>query len=391
MTPAERENRVYSPSQLILYDACPGAWAAQYLPPKEEPTDQSYPLDFGSLYHTIIEHYNRDCAKRGVPADPAVMEDIVKHWFWEQDRAATIPAGDFREMLELCMRTAYRQQLDLDNLYGIEEWLWMSVNGYRMRMRPDIVFVRGNQATVPDYKTSRVVMTDAQVKADFKSRCYAAAVMDEENCPQVDAVRVTMDFARYGHTSEAVFTHEDAELVKEETYWRIQQLEADMAYECTPGDWCGLCRRRSVCPALTHAMMGAGNMVKAVGQREQAEFILGEIVLFGIALDNRKKVLAEWAAHTPVVKNGMCYGPREHRGREYDASELYHAYLGTDSGPFAMLSADGKAISSERKRKKKREPGVDLEALGTEKVTTKMELYRVEKPAPKEATNDTTE
>jgi len=50
-----------------------------------------------------------------------------------------------------------------------------------------------------------------------------------------------------------------------------------------------------------------------------------------------------------------------------------------------MLAADGRAIRAELKRKKKREPDVDLAALGTEKVTTKMELYRVPKPAPKEA------
>ncbi|HUT91435.1 MAG TPA: PD-(D/E)XK nuclease family protein, partial [Thermoguttaceae bacterium] len=233
MTPAERENRTCSPSQLILYDACPGAWAAQHLPPKEEPTDRSYPLDWGGLHHDVREQYNQACYKKGVPMDLDIVEDIVNYNFWElvwapkenprdeEGRPPTIPASDYREFLDVCYRGIRSSgPLDLDNLYGIEEWLWMSVNGYRMRMRPDIMFVRGNQATVPDYKTSRVVMTDAQVKADFKSRCYAAAVMDEENCPQVDAVRVTMDFARYGHTSEAVFTHEDAELVKEETYWR---------------------------------------------------------------------------------------------------------------------------------------------------------------------------
>jgi len=283
------------------------------------------------------------------------------------------------------MWLARRQQLDLDNLYGIEEWLWMDVNGYRMRMRPDILFVRGNVATVPDYKTSRVVLTDKQVKADFKSRCYAAAVMAEENCPQVDAVRITMDFARYGHTSEATFIYEDAEEVREEIYWRIQRLEADMEYLETPGDWCGLCRRRSVCPALTHALAGAGNMVDVVARQDQAEFVLGEIKLLRVALKNREDALKPYAAHTPVVANGMTYGPREHRSRVYDADELYKAYDGTESGPFAMLSADGKAIRAELKRKNKHEADVDLEALGTEVVKTRMELYRVPKPAPKEA------
>lgn len=380
MTPAEKKARIWSPSQLILGDSCPGAWAAHYLH-KEEPTDESYPLDYGSLYHTIVEHYNRHCVDKGRPADPDAMQEIAEGVWTSTARPRTIPDSDWPEMKRLCQWTADRQVLDLDNLYGIEDWLWMTVAGRRMRMRPDLVFVRGNVATVPDYKTSRVAMTDKQVKADFKSRCYAAAVMDEENCPQVDVVRIVMDFARYGATPSAMFTHEDAEEIREDIRLRIERLEADEDCPETPCDWCGLCRRRSVCGAMTHAIAGAGSMLKVVARADQAEFVLGEIIQLGIALDNRKKKLAEWAAHTPVVKNGMCYGPREHRGKEYEAAELYRAYEGTESGPFAMLSADGKAISSELKRKRRREPGVELEALGTETVTTKMELYRVQEEA----------
>ena len=387
MTPEQKKERVYSPSQLILYDSCPAAWAAQYLH-KEEPTDDSYPLRYGSLYHAIVAHYNDHCQKKGRPADPDVMEDVVNKQFWENGRSALIPDGDWQGMMDLCMRTAHRQQLELEHLVDIESFYWMTVNGYRFRGKPDLVFVRGNQATVPDYKTSRVIMTDKQVADDFKSQCYAALVMDEENCPQVDIVHVTMDFARYGHTSGAYFSRDHTERVKEEIYQRIQRLEADMRYTETPGDWCGLCRRRSVCEALTHAIAGAGNMVKVVARQDQAEFILGEIKLLGVALDNRKKKLAEYAAHTPVVVNGMAYGPREHRGRVYDPDELYKAYEGTESGPFCMLSANGKAIGAERKRKRKREPDVDLETLGHEVVRTKMELYRVEKPAPKEASDE---
>ena len=400
MTPEQTAQFIGSPSSLILYGDCAGAWAAEKIH-KEKPTDRSYPLDWGGLFHDVREDYNHHCYMKGVGVDLDVMKDIVDRHFWEliwtpkenprdeEGRPPTIPDTDYEEFLDVCEWSARSgDPLDLDHLYGIEEWLWMDVNGYRFRGRPDIVFVNGNRATIPDYKTSRVIMTDKQLANDFKSQCYAALLMDEENCPQVDIVRVTMEFARYGHTSEAFFSRDHAERVKEEIYQRIQRLEADMKYECTPGDWCSLCRRRSVCEALTHAIAGAGNMVKVVVRQDQAEFILGEIKLFGVALDNRRKKLAEYAAHTPVVANGMCYGPREHRGRVYDADELYKAYDGTESGPFAMLSADGRAIAAELKRKKKREPDVDLAALGTEKVTTRMELYKVEKPAPKEAMKD---
>lgn len=381
MTPAEKKQRIYSPSQLKLYDSCPGAWAAQYLH-KEESTDESYPLDYGSLYHEIIAHYNHHCVKKGVPADPDVMPDIVNKHFWENGRSSLIPDGDWQGMMDLCMRTAHRQVLDLDHLVDIESFYWMDVNGYRFRGKPDLVFVDGNRATVPDYKTSRVAWTDKQVAADFKSQCYAALVMAEENCPQVDAVKIVMGFERWGVTPSATFTFDHAERVKEEIYWRIQRLEADMAYECTPGDWCGLCRYRSTCPALTHAMMGAKNMVKVVADYEQAQFLVGEMKLLEVALKNRKDALKVYAKHTPVVANGLCYGPREHRSRTYDADELFKAYDGTESGPFAMLSADGTKIRAERERKRKHEPGVDLEALGTETVRTRMELYTVPKPAP---------
>ena len=53
-----------------------------------------------------------------------------------------------------------------------------------------------------------------------------------------------------------------------------------------------------------------------------------------------------------------------------------------EPGPFAFLSANGTAIRAEIKRKRKWVPEIDLEEMGTEKVTTKMELYRVPKPAP---------
>lgn len=381
MTPAEKKQRIYSPSQLRLYDSCPGAWAAQYLH-KEKPTDESYPLDYGSLYHEIIAHYNGHCVKKGVPADPDAMPDIVNKHFWENERSTLIPDGDWQGMMDLCMRTARRQVLDLDHLVDIESFYWMDVKGYGFRGKPDLVFVDGNRAVVPDYKTSRVAWTDKQVEADFKSQCYAALVMAEENCPQVEAVKIVMDFARWGATPSATFTQEHAEQVREEIYWRIQRLEADTEYPCTPGDWCGLCRRRSICPELTHAMMGAKNMVQVVADYEQAQFLVGEVKLLEVALKNRKDALKVFAKHTPVTVNGLCYGPREHRSRTYDPDELYDACKGAEPGPFAFLSADGTAIRAEIKRKRKWIPEIDLTEMGTEVVRTRMEMYSVPKPAP---------
>ena len=389
MTAEQREGRVYSPSQLILADACPAAWAAEKLY-GEAPTDESYPLDYGSLFHKIIARYNKYCRNKGRrTADLERMGEIIDIEFGSEDRSVLIPDGDYGGMSSLCMRTAERQKLDLKHLVDVEHTWYMTVDGYRFRGRPDLVLVDGHKATIPDYKTSRTIKTDAHVGEDFKSQCYAALIMDEENCPQVKVAKVAMDFARYGHTSSFTFMPHHVERVRADIRMRIQRLEAREEFPETPCDWCGLCRRRSVCEALTHAIAGAGNMVKVVARQDQAEFILGEIKLFGVALDNRKKKLAEYAVHTPVEVNGMGYGPREHRSRVYDADELYKAYDGTESGPFAMLSANGDAIRYERERKKKHEPDVDLETLGHGVVKTKMELYKVPKPAPKEVSDAT--
>ena len=150
-----------------------------------------------------------------------------------------------------------------------------------------------------------------------------------------------------------------------------------MRYECTPGDWCGLCRRRSVCEALTHAIAGAGNMVKVVARQDQMDFLVGEAHLLRVALNNRLEKMAEYAANVgPGHSSNMTFGPREHRRLEFDADELYRAYEGSESGPLAMLSADGRAIRAELKRRKKHEPDVDLAALGREVVSTRMELYK---------------
>jgi len=125
-------------------------------------------------------------------------------------------------------------------------------------------------------------------------------------------------------------------------------------------------------------------MVKVVARQDQMDFLVGEATLLRVALNNRLEKMAEYAANVgPGHSRNMTFGPREHHRLEFDAADLYRAYEGTESGPFAMLAADGRAIRAELKRKKKREPDVDLGALGTEVVRTKMELYRVEKPAPK--------
>ena len=381
MTPAEKKQLPSSPSALIDAANCMWMWAEKRVY-KRKGNCRSEPLDFGILGHRIMEHYNDDCEKNKVAARPDVMEDMVNAHFFSDERGC-VPADRYQEMLEMCMRTAYRQELDLNSLVDVEGFLWMDVNGYRFRGKPDVTFVRGNQVVLWDYKTSRAIATENDIKHDFKSRCYVALAMDEENFPQADTVEIVMPFMRYGVAPSHVFIREDAVAVKEEIYQRMEEIEGCIDYKCADGcDWCGLCEFRDVCPSLTHAMMGAGNMVKVVADYEQAQFLVGQKKLLEVALKNTTDALKVFAKHTPVTVNGLCYGPREHRSRTYDPDELYDACKDTEPGAFAFLSADGNAIRAEIKRKRKWIPEIDLTEMGTEVVRTRMELYRVPKPAP---------
>ena len=366
----------FSPTSLLRYESCAYSWARHYI--DGDHGDICYPFLRGSFIHRIFARYIKECGAREIDRDDALMERIVDEAFVAQHAVAMEEHADIMRMM---MRAAERERIDWQALVDVEHPYWMDVGEYRFKGVPDVVYVRGNTAIIPDWKSGWIVPSQAEVKADFKMSCYAALIMDEENYPQVDVVTVKIGNLRYGITRDSSRFAEHAAATKHEIALRIARIVADDELKATPGSYCAVCEFRGECDFITHALASAGNKVPPVVRQDQADHGVGQIIVLRAAADEWSKRVAEFAATTgPARSSDMEYGPRVTESTTYPPQAVVTACEGTDVDPWTLLRPDKKGVD----RAMRKNPPI-AEALKPHAIITagtRTDLHKVKKEAP---------
>lgn len=372
----------FSPTSLLHYESCPASWAGHYI--DGDRGDICYPFLRGSFIHRIFARYIKECADCRIDRDEALMERIVDEAFVAQ---RTVPMGEHADIMKMMLRAARRERIDWQALVDVEHPYWMDVGDYRFKGVPDVVYVRGNTAVIPDWKSGWVVPSQAEVDADFKMSCYAALIMDEENYPQIEIVTVKIGNLRYGITRDSARFAEHAAATKHEIALRIARIEADDEFKATPEpftgtSYCGVCEFRGDCGALTHAIAGAGNKVPPIVDAEWAAHWLNQRKLHSMRAEQITKHLAEYVAFGGPIPYGdeKEYGPRATESTSYPPAAIVEACEGTDVDPWTLLRGDKKGVE----RAMRKNPPI-AEALKPHAIVTagtRTDLHTVKKEAP---------
>lgn len=334
----------YSPTSLLRFESCPWSWARHYV--DGDRGDESPLFVDGRFKHRIMESYISECARREIELDELLMERIVSEKFAEQ---TGVPMSSYQDVLDMMLRAARKSRVDWQNFIAVEDEYHMDVDGHDFMGRLDALYIQGNVAHIPDWKSGWAVPSQAEVDNDFKMACYAALVMDPANYPQVNVVRVNITNLRYGITRDAKLkTFEHAEATKHEIAVRIRQIERAAEaddFPATPGSYCAVCEFRGECPRLTEALARAGNKTPPIVSQDQAEYELGQIILLRAAAAAKTERLADWTAVSgPVRAKDHVYGPRVVESTNYPPEAIFRACEGTEIDPYKLLRADRRAV-----------------------------------------------
>lgn len=329
--------RDYSFSRLNLFESCAMAFKLKYI--DKLPEAPSEAMAFGGLIHKIIAAYSSHCLECGVQTDVSEIPNIVQRCFY--DKPAGIDSSRFGDVLAMAQYFADTHIANIQTLVGSEEWMqtWLEKK-FLFRGIVDRLDIKGDMATITDYKTDHQLRPESEVANDFQLAVYAWLVSLEY--PQIKTFNVQLDFVR--HNVQRGTTLEKAQLarVSDQIVGLIGQVEQAISkkkFPPKPGHFCGWCGYSASCPAAKDIPAD----VKPITQAEDARKAAEELAILERQVAVRKDALKSWCNQFGNVEaNGLTWGFFKTNGQSIEDVDGFVRLMneaGMDPRPY--LSTNG--------------------------------------------------
>ncbi|MCL1970488.1 MAG: ATP-dependent helicase [Candidatus Bathyarchaeota archaeon] len=166
-------DHVFSVSQFTSYQKCPRLY--QYRHVMKIPERSRYYFDFGSTVHNIAEQLTR-MQKEGQRVDVVLAEELLaKFWNPEGYQSKLDEQRDYAEAKEILKVFIEEQNKSKSEIVDIERWFETAIGEVRIRGRIDRIDKDESGFTVIDYKTSKSVPSQNELKKDIQLLVYALA------------------------------------------------------------------------------------------------------------------------------------------------------------------------------------------------------------------------
>lgn len=340
-----------SASRLEAWDRCPRAYRFEYVDRLPVPLADQRPRLLGEVAHLLLEHYTRACLAARQPALPGRLPALAR----ELARAERQPArgpGLYREAEALVARFLDAHPVPVAEVAAVELPLALSADGRLVEWRspeawlrgiPDLLLLRGRQATVRDLKSGWVA-DEIELAHGWAPGLYPALVWAWAPGLE-DPMTVEYQSLRSGYTTRievsrahAAQTVEWAQDVAGTLAHHLAAPEDPASFPPRPSSACETCPFVSRCPAGQAALdaVGEGPTPTEAEARHLAGLLLaGEAKLARL----RTRVQRYLADREPLTLNGLQVGYFPTMG-EYDAKAVLAALdaLGEASTDVAMIN-----------------------------------------------------
>lgn len=383
-----------SHTRLETADACPFRFYMLYI--RRIPEPPSPALLEGKGFHKVAELYGRHCVENRVPSDLEAIDRIVRQVCFDPNDG--IGAAYYESLRDMAQEWARQTVFDADRVIGFEERLpagWDPEAGQYPEPNlgrhlfvgvVDLLEMEDSETLViTDYKTERVLRTQAAVERDRQLRRYVGLVAKEY--PQFERFRVRLVFPRFGVTREAVFHRDEGLEALEVVERQLDQLEAKVAevrsgkaapekvFEPTPGDACAFCSFVRECPVFR-----AMNAPTVIQSDDEARKAAQEVIVLRRRIDELSKALqAYFKQAAPIVVGGQSVGYHKKQKLTFkDARAFAQVAEEIGESPWPFLSVDMR-----RARKLLGHP--EFAAVAEVEVSTRFGFERVEQEDEEDA------
>jgi hypothetical protein len=286
------------------FSNCAYAYAAQYVYGVVSESDYTRR---GSLFHRARELYIGLLWQTRQRADFEQAEAA-----WQQ--AATempVPFAMYQDAREIWQGWVERYELNLSTFLAVETDL---VSHFGARLKLDEVHVPdADTIRVTDAKTYWQIPSAEELRTDFQTACYLAAV--RKLFPGFRRREMVYDFPRYGKQVTVSLT--DAELDEVDAMLESQSAAMDdadreMVYPATPGSHCGMCA--ASCPVVDNPDRMLARVTSATEAQDAAAYLA---VLERDQERLRAALRAYTAEHGPVTTSDLTAGHFAREKRVY--------------------------------------------------------------------------
>lgn len=332
-----------------MFSDCPYAWSQRYeLGIPEPPTD---PLRTGQLMASVIEKYLAHLVEGKIPTDVTALPEIAKRVWAEH--GAGLPIRVLDEVLRICTNYAASHVLDFERLVGVEVWLPrkgdpdLVLAGKPVVGKVDELYLSadGREAWIRDAKTNWAVWSEKVAREKLQARVYPVLV--SHAFPDVELVRVTFDFVRWGIERTVELSRGEIEEEVDKLSALIELMQRPGARPATPGARCAYCAYTARCPVFKS--MKAELTTFTPASEQEARAIAAELTVLDAATKQRKEALKVWSdEHGAIELNGIEWGHHESQKPAIDI-RLLAAFLEEDGQE--PLDSDAIAVSTTGLRK----------------------------------------
>lgn len=356
----------WSTSKLELLRLCPFAFL-QDLEGKPRPPQPA--LDGGRYAHAAIRELVRvvladepidvrAIARRTVPGRAEELAGVLDVLTILQEELADEDATFLRIGLA---RGAH-------GVLYVEERLAMPIGPHTFDGQADLVEALGKVCYVTDFKTHWRVESQETFAADVQLPRYALLV-DHHHPGRFERFVLRKRFVRYrGAVRELELERHHLEAVRWDLASEIEEAEARIGdrdpfdFPATPGDWCSVCARTDVCPALER--FEADDVVAAIADDEAAYLAAARVRVLDAHSAKLKRLLKGYlGADHPTGRVQLSggsygYGPSRHKRADVDdVLEVWEAHERPVNRRALRVDVD------ELRRSLDREPGTVRRAM----------------------------
>jgi DNA helicase-2/ATP-dependent DNA helicase PcrA len=238
-------DHLFSVSQFVSYKQCPRLY--QYRHVMKIPEKSRYYFDFGSTVHNIAEQLTR-MQKEGQPVNEIVANALLEKFWNPKGYKTKLDADrDHAEAKKILKVFIEEQNKNTSEILDIERWFETAIGDVRLRGRIDRIDKDATGLTIIDYKTSKTVPSQNELKKDMQLLVYALAVKDIYGNIREEQIKVGEWFLR---SNKKVFFTPEKEAINaiqteiQEITKKINNAEFNPkkdTWECTQCDYKCLC------------------------------------------------------------------------------------------------------------------------------------------------------
>ncbi len=249
---------VYSHSRIASYEKCPKQFHYRYV--LEIPSEtEGIEAFMGKRVHEVLERLYEFASRGQVPSLEKVLYRF--HAFWDEhydDKRVVVvrkgtPVSHYRNLGVRCLTTYYRNHhpFDQGETLGTEEEVLFDLDdegAYRIRGVIDrVVRMPDGTIEIQDYKTGRMVPSQAQLDVDRQLALYQLGLRDrfDDDPP----MRLVWHFLQRGVVRRSQRSRADLETLRARTVEDIETIRSATDFPIHRSRLCDWCEYKQRCHA----------------------------------------------------------------------------------------------------------------------------------------------